>query len=137
MTMTISSYAIESRYAGSSRPVSLFRARLTREMFLICHLGISLLLEWRLPVDPIGTLELMIDIGGPALSRHERLLMAEELNALIDCDDADADGPLPNATLLLVATGWFCRRDLRGDRDGPPEDRPTGHRHGLPIGVLS
>jgi hypothetical protein len=111
--MTMSTYTVGPLYAGSTRPVSLFRARLMHEMYLIRHIGVSLLLEWRLMVDQLGTLELMIDIGGPALSRHERTAFGRELATLIDGDD-DLPDALPNPALLLVTTAWFCRIDLRG-----------------------
>lgn len=122
----MTAYAVASRDTGIDWPVSLFRARLIRDLCLICHLGVSLFLDWRLLVEPFDTVKLMVDVGGPALSRRERLSMAEELKALIDGYD-DEGNELPNAAWLIAATRWYCQLDIPIEVRSRREPRGVAH----------
>jgi hypothetical protein len=101
--------------APATGPVSPHGAAGVTELYLVWHFGFSLVLEWRFLADPVGTLELMIDIGAPALSRTGRLATAEALTAAID-GDAD-DGSPPNPALLMARSHCFCRLRLTTDED--------------------
>jgi hypothetical protein len=104
---------LQTARAPATRPVSVHRVARLTERYLVWHLALSLRLEWRLLADPLGTLEFMIDIGAPALSRAERLAMAEAVTALL-AGEAD-DGCPPNPALLMAASRWFCRLSLPTD----------------------
>lgn len=88
---------------GTNRPISLLRERRTRDLFLVYHFGLSLRMQWRSLVDPLGTLEMMIDIGGPLLSRRDREVIAE---------DPPASLAVAVPTWLMAATIWFCDLEL-------------------------
>jgi hypothetical protein len=95
------------------------RAERTRELFMCWHLAFCLRLEWRARIDPIGTFELVFDLGGGALTKGER---ADLLRALHE-ELADPE-PVETTAMLEAAGRWFCRLRLPMDEDellaGPP-----------------
>jgi hypothetical protein len=96
---------------ATSRPPISLKPRRARaaEMLLLWHFGGGLLLHWRERLEPLATLRWLADLGAPALSRRQRIELAEEL--------AEADfenGPESNSApaMLEAATRWFCSIDL-------------------------
>ena len=90
MVMT---HASVSRSCGPHRPVSLVRQRWTRELFLICHFELGLRMQWRLLIDPLGTVEQMIDIGGGLHSQRGHAVLAEDHAPPLA---GEGPGPPPN-----------------------------------------
>lgn len=110
----MTSHTVEPRLHGTSRPVSPLRARRTAALYLTCHFALCLLLEWRFLVEPMEVVGLMVDIGGPAMSRSERARIAKALAAMSEGGDC---GSPPNPGLLLDRTRWFCQLRLPSSED--------------------
>jgi len=81
-------------------------------MFLIWHMGYSLLLDWRGRVDPIGTFELMVDLTGGALSKRKRAALLRGLR-----EDLREPEPLESTAMLEAIGRWFCRLQLPKDEE--------------------
>jgi hypothetical protein len=88
-------------------PMSPAQARRAREIWLIFCFTATLWLQWRARLDAMGTMAMMVAVGGPAIGKKEA---AEMFGA--DAEDPEDDGREPTIAMLLAATRWVLALDL-------------------------
>lgn len=99
-------------------PMSPAQAGRLGELWLIhCFTG-TLLLHWRSRLDALGTMRMVVAVGGPAISKKEAAEMFEEE------EEEEEDAHLPSIAMLWAATRWVLALDLPGSqselRSRPP-----------------
>jgi hypothetical protein len=77
----------------------------------------TLLLHWRERVDPVGTMTMVVAVGGPAISGKEAAAMFVENE-----EDTEDGGREPNIAMLLAATRWVVALDLSESQGESPSD---------------
>jgi hypothetical protein len=83
------------------------QARRAAELWLIyCFTG-TLWLHWRERVDPVGTMTMVVAVGGPAIGKKEAAAMLDDGE-----EDAEDSGREPTLAMLLAATRWVVSLDL-------------------------
>lgn len=103
----------------AERPLSLIRARRMGELFLLWNLALAVLLEWRARLDPIAAIELVLDVGGEAISGSERAALGDALTEHL------AEPEPPQTIAILDAAGrWFCRLELPDNEAELLDGRP-------------
>lgn len=81
--------------------MSPFQAGRVGELWLINCFTATLWLHWRSRLDALGTMRMVVAVGGPAISKKQAAEMFDD-----DGDDAEDDDDEPTAAMLLAATRW-------------------------------
>jgi hypothetical protein len=88
-------------------PMSPAQAQRVGELWLINCFTAVLWLHWRSRLDALGTMRMVVAVGGPAISTKQAAEMLEG-----DRDDAKNDDCEPTIAMLLAATRWVLALDL-------------------------
>jgi hypothetical protein len=88
-------------------PMSPAQAQRLGELWLINCFTATLWLHWRARLDALGTMRMMVAVGGPAISKKQATEMFEDEEG-----DAEDDGREPTIAMLLAATRWVLALDL-------------------------
>jgi hypothetical protein len=85
------------------------------ELWLINCFTATLWLHWRSRLDALGTMRMMVAVGGPAISKKQAAEMFED-----DGEDTEDDDDEPTIAMLLAATRWVLALDLPRSPWGAP-----------------
>jgi hypothetical protein len=88
-------------------PMSPAQARRVGELWLINCFTATLWLHWRARLDALGTVRMVVAVGGPAIGKKQAAEMFE---------DAEDDDDEPTIAMLLAATRWVLTLDLPGSQ---------------------
>lgn len=109
-------------------PMSPAQTRRVGELWLINCFTATLWLHWRARLDALGTIQMVVAVGGPAISSKDAAEMFET-----DEEDAEDDGREPTIAMLLTATRWVLALDLPRSQSDLWSRRPVADRRRLSI----